>query len=43
MLNCIRPLIEVSKMFLIQRREFEKHKMAEVLSFLYSQAPFSYP
>ncbi len=27
MLNCIRPLIEVSKLFLIQQREFEKHKM----------------
>lgn len=29
MLNCIRPLIEVSKVFLIQWREFEKHKMVD--------------
>jgi hypothetical protein len=33
MLNCIRPLIEVSKVFLIQPREFEKHKMEDRSSF----------
>jgi hypothetical protein len=43
MLNCIRPLTEVSKVFLIQPREFEKHKMAKEHSSLGQRCPFESP